>query len=675
MRISDLLNMIDIGYFSLCLALVAAAYSIVASAVGAKRQHLALIRSGENSALAVCGLLSVSVLTLWYALIEHDFQIQYVAENSNRAMPLLYVVAALWGGQNGSLLFWGWLLSIYSAALVLVNRFRYRLLMPYAVATLAATSFFFSLLSLFAADPFKRLLLTPEDGHGLNPLLQHPIMVIHPPVLYLGMVGMSVPFAFAIAALISRQLDNTWVRASRRWMLVSWTFLGAGLLLGGKWAYVELGWGGYWGWDPVENSSLMPWLVSTAFLHSIMVQERKGMLKIWNMALVILVYSLCIFGTFLTRSGMVSSVHAFARSNIGPFFATFLGLLLVFSLGLLFTRLRDLRAENRLESFASRETAFLLNNWILLGMCFAVFWGTLFPLISESVSGEQITVGPLFFNQVNVPIGLVLLFLAGAGPLFAWRHTSIKNLMTNFFLPTISILLAAVLFWTLGVRNFYAFGALVLCAFVVTALGVEFHRGTRARANSTGEPYGLALYRLMKKSRRRYGGYLVHLAIVMLFVGFTGKAFTTDEEFVLALGESTQIKDYTLTYEHLIHREDANKTAHTASLSLFGEGEFLCTLLPERHFYKSMEQGTTEVSIYSSLQEDFYLIMVGWSDDGSAKFQVYINPLVNWVWAGGIVFVLGSLWSAWPTPRDRRLAGLDRRTVQSLPAVIHDEKG
>ena len=658
--------MVDIGYFSLCLALVAAAYSTVASVVGDRRKHLALIRSGENSSLAVCGLLTVSVLALWHALLGHDFQIQYVAENSNRAMPLLYVVAALWGGQNGSLLFWGWLLSVYIAALVLINRGRYRALMPCAVATLAATSFFFILLSLFAADPFTRLPVTPEDGRGLNPLLQHPIMAIHPPMLYLGMVGMSVPFAFAMAALISRQLDNTWVRAARRWMLVSWTFLGAGLLLGGKWAYVELGWGGYWGWDPVENSSLMPWLVSTAFLHSILVQERKGMLKVWNMVLVILVYSLCIFGTFLTRSGMVSSVHAFARSNIGPFFATFLGILLVFSFCLLYIRLRDLRAENRLESFASRETAFLLNNWILLGMCFAVFWGTLFPLISEAITNEQITVGAPFFNQVNVPIGLILLFLTGAGPLFAWRHTSTRNLMTNFSLPATTTLFAALLLWWLGVRDFYALGSLVLCTFVVTSLGLEFHRGARARSNSTGEIYLQALYRLTAKSRRRYGGYLVHLAIVMLFVGFTGKAFTTEKEFVLELGESTRIRDYSLTYEHLVHSEDANKTLHTASLGLFRGGEFLCTLLPERHFYKNVEQGTTEVSIHSSLREDFYLIMVGWSEDGSAKFQVYINPLVNWVWAGGIFFVMGSLWSAWPTARERRLAAMDRTSVQGL---------
>ena len=403
--------MVDIGYFALCLALLSSGYGVLASALGARRGHLGLVRSGENGVLATCALLTLAVLALWHAFLSHDFQVEYVAENSNRAMPLFYLVTALWGGQNGSLLFWGWILSLYSAGLAALYRQRYRELMPYALATLSLTSFFFCIVHLFAADPFQRLPFTPEDGRGLNPILQHPVMAIHPPMLYLGMVGMVVPFAFAIAALLTGKLDATWLRASRRWMLIPWTFLGFGLLLGGKWAYVELGWGGYWGWDPVENSSLMPWLVATAFLHSIMIQERKGMLKVWNVALAILTYALCLFGTFMTRSGIISSVHAFAQSNIGPFFGTFLVLTLIFSFGLLWLRLPLLKAENRLESFASRETAFLLNNWILLGMLFAVFWGTVFPLVSEALTDEQITVGPPFFNQVTIPIGLVLLLL------------------------------------------------------------------------------------------------------------------------------------------------------------------------------------------------------------------------------------------------------------------------
>ena len=353
-------------------------------------------------------------------------------------------------------------------------------------------------------------------------------------MLYMGMVGMAVPYAFGMAALATRRLDNSWLRPARRWMLIPWTFLGAGLLLGGNWAYVELGWGGYWGWDPVENSSLMPWLVGTAFLHSIMVQERKGMLKIWNMVLVITAYTLCIFGTFLTRSGMISSVHAFARSNVGPFFATFLAIILVYSFALLWSRRNELRATNRLESFSSRETAFLLNNWVLLGICFAVFWGTMFPLISEAFSGQQVTVGAVFFNQVIVPIGLVLLLLTGIGPLFAWRRTSNTSLRRNFATPVLSALVVAMVAFLVGARGFYALTSIALCGFVLGTVTVEFHRGTRARQSGSTESYLLALFRLASKGRRRYGGYLVHVSIVMLFVGFTGSAFTTERELVLS---------------------------------------------------------------------------------------------------------------------------------------------
>ena len=661
--------MIEIGYFSLCLALAFSGWAMVAPLVGARRGSETLVRSGERAFLAVSGLITLAVIALWNGLLSHDFQVQYVAETSNRSMPLIYVIAALWGGQNGSLLFWNWLLTLYGAAVVLINAHRFRQLMPYAVPVLAATVFFFILIHLFAADPFVRLPFTPPDGRGLNPLLQHPVMAIHPPMLYLGMVGMAVPFAFAVAALWSGQLDQTWLHAVRRWTLIPWTFLGAGLLLGGKWAYVELGWGGYWGWDPVENSSLMPWLSATAFLHSAMIQERRGMLKVWNLVLVILTYALCIFGTFITRSGIIESVHAFARSNIGPFFSTFLVVLLVFSLGLLWWRYRDLRAENRLESLASRETAFLLNNWVLLGILFAVFWGTIFPLLSETFTAEKITVGPPFFNQVNVPIGLVLIFLTGAGPLFAWRRTSSASLKRNFLWPSLVALFTGVVLFASGVSHFYALMSLGLCAFVIVSLLLEFHRGTRARQRSTNVSYLPALYGLLVKSRRRYGGYMVHLAMILLFVGFTGKAFTKEREFVLGVGETVQIDDYAVRYETLAQSEDDNKTAVAAALSLFLDNEFVTTLLPARHEYKAFEQGTTEVAIFSRLREDFYIILIGWDEEQSAKFQVYLNPLVNAVWVGGIVFVIGSLWTMWPTARDRRLAQLDRRSVRTLETV------
>ncbi len=660
--------MIDFGYFALCLALLSSGYALVSSVAGGRSGSLALVRSGENALLATCLLLTVSVCVLWHALLTHNFQVRFVAENSNLAMPLFYVVTSLWGGQAGSLLFWGWILSLYIAAVVMLYRRRYRELMPYAVAVMAATSFFFCILHLFSADPFVMLPFKPEDGRGLNPLLQQPLMAIHPPLLYLGMVGMVIPFAFAISALASGHLDSTWLRPARRWMLIPWAFLGAGLLLGGKWAYVELGWGGYWGWDPVENSSLMPWLAGTAFLHSIMIQERKGMLKVWNMVLAILCYGLCILGTFITRSGIISSVHAFAKSNIGPFFAVYMVVILVVSFGLLYLRLPLLKPENRLESFASRETAFLLNNWILLGILFAVLWGTLFPLISEAFTGQQVTVGPPFFNQVNVPIGLVLILLTGAGPLFAWRRTSEESLKKNFAVPVAVAVLALPVLLGLGVDDFYALVSLVLCTFATASIALEFHAGTRARMRSTGEPYATAIYRLSTKNRRRYGGYMTHFALVLLFVGFTGKAFTSETEFVLQRGETTEVGQYELTYETLAYKENANMSSTAAALTLRRDGQRLGTLLPERRFYKAFEQGTTEVSIYSDLREDFYLILVGSASDDSAKFQVYINPLVNFVWLGSIVLILGSLWAMWPTARDRRIAHLDRRASVPLAA-------
>jgi cytochrome c-type biogenesis protein CcmF len=658
--------MIDTGYFALCLALAAGGYAAIASLVGAHRHHEGLIRSGENAALAVTALYTVAAMGLWYAILTHDFQVQYVAENTSLSQPTQYVIASLWGGQNGSILFWGWMLSIYTGATVLLNRHRYRALMPYAVAVLGASCFFFALLNIFAADPFVRLPFTPADGSGLNPILQHPYMAIHPPLLYAGMVGMTVPFAFGIAALASRHLDNTWLYAMRRWLLIPWMFLGAGLLLGGKWAYVELGWGGYWGWDPVENASLMPWLAATALLHSVMIQERKGMLKVWNMVLLFFTFGMTIFGTFLTRSGVVSSVHAFAQSNVGPFFVVYLILIVVGSAALLLMRLDHLKAEHRLESFASRESAFLLNNWILLALLFAVLWGTLFPVVSEAVTGEKITVGAPFFNQVSIPMGLVLLFLTGAGPLFAWRRTSKEGFRRNFGVPAVWGVVTLAVVVALGVRSLYALMSLTLCGFVTGSLVLEFSRGIGARRRTSGETAITAFGRLLAKSRRRYGGYLVHVSIVLLFVGFTGQAFTTDRELVLERGESATVGDYTITFETLAFGDDASKSLSAAALGLSRDGAFLATLVPERHFYKNVQQNTTEVSIYSRWFEDFYLILVGSADDdASAKFQIYINPLIGCVWWGSALLVVSSLWTMWPSARDRRMARLDRETTRA----------
>ena len=662
--------MIDIGYFSLCTALVFSGYATIVSFAAGRKQDLSLARSGENAALVTCCLLTLAVIVLWHALLTHNFRVQFVAENSDLSMPVFYLITSLWGGQAGSLLFWGWILSLYAVAVIIVYRNRYRDLMPYAVAVISSSSFFYCILHLFSADPFTLLPTIPENGRGLNPLLQQPLMAIHPPLLYLGMVGMVVPFSFAISALLSGNIDATWLRPARRWMLIPWSFLGAGLLLGGKWAYVELGWGGYWGWDPVENSSLMPWLAGTAFLHSIMVQERRGMLKVWNFFLAILCYSLCILGTFITRSGIISSVHAFAESNIGPFFVTFLVIIAVLSAALLYYRLPKLGPENKLESFVSRETAFLLNNWILLGILFAVLWGTLFPLISEAFTGQQITIGPPFFNQVNTPLGLILIFLTGAGPLVAWRKSSTHGLKKHFARPLLFALLSAPIILGAGVNDFYAFVSLTLCCFVVAAIGLEFHTGTLARKRSTGERYFIAMFRLSSKNRRRYGGYITHVALVLLFVGFTGKAFTTETELVLQESETRRVGEYDLTFETLAYGENAGMQSTAAVLSLHLNGERLGTLLPERRYYKAFDQGTTEVSIYSGLLEDFYLILVGWSNDGSAKFQIYINPLVKFVWLGSIVLIFGSIWAMWPTGRDRRVAKVDTQNALNMNKTV-----
>ena len=657
--------MVDVGYFALCLALVAAGYAVFASVFGARKDQDRLVRSGENAAFAVFILLGIALTGLWYAILTGDFSVQYVAENSNRAMPTTYVIASLWGGQNGSVMFWGWMVSIYMAAVLLVNRHRYRDLMPYVTAVLSGYCFFFILLNLYAADPFKRLPFTPADGNGLNPILQHPYMAIHPPMLYAGMVGMAVPFAFAVAALMSGQLDSNWLRAMRRWLLIPWALLGAGLLLGGKWAYVELGWGGYWAWDPVENASLMPWLAATALLHSIMIQERKGMLKVWNIILVFFTYGMTVFGTFITRSGLIDSVHSFAQSNIGSYFVAYLVSLAIGSTALLLYRLPALRSDTRLESFASRETAFLLNNWILLGMLFAVLWGTLFPVLSEAATGDKITVGPPFFNRINVPIGLVLLFLTGAGPLFAWRRTSGESLKRNFAVPLAGAAATAVCVNLLGVRDLYATVSLALCGFVSCSVALEFYRGVVSRRRSTGETAIIALLRLLSKSRRRYGGYLVHVAHGPAVRRIHRKGVYNRERVRSRVWRGAA--DRPLLGNFRVPGAPRRFSTCRPWLRLC---PFVATVnssppcLPERRFYHRSEQNTTEVAIWSSRLEDFYLILVGTAPDNTTKFQVYINPLVNCVWAGGVLFMLSALWAMWPSARERRLAELDRESAR-----------
>ena len=670
----------QLGSVGLVAALAFAAFAVVAGVVGGKLRSLRVVRSAERATLAFFVMVTVAVVALEYLILTNDFHNAYVAEHSNRDLFTFYKVAALWAGQEGSLLFWTWLLAIYSALAVLLNRKKNRQLMPYVVAVLMGTGVFFSSLVLFVANPFQELSLasaagvqpfTPPDGNGLNPLLQYHSMVIHPPMLYLGYVGMVVPFAFAMAALITRQLGDNWIRTTRRWTMVPWMLLGLGILLGGNWAYAVLGWGGYWGWDPVENASLLPWLAGTAFLHSVMIQEKRGMLKVWNIVLVITTFFLCIFGTFLTRSGIVSSVHAFAQSAIGPFFAVFLAIIVFFSLTLLFLRLDYLKSENKLDSVVSRESGFLFNNWVLLAAVFAVLWGTIFPIISKLVEGTTVSVGPPFFNKTTIPMGLLLLFLTGAGPLLAWRKTSFKSLRQNFTIPLAIAVVAGGVLFALGVRDVYAWMALFLCAFVAVTIFQEFYKGARTRQRVYNENFVAALYNLTMRNTRRYGGYVIHFGIVLLFIGFSGLAFRTETKATMAEGDLLRINDYMLRCQTLTEGEDPNYIYQRAVLTVTKAGRALGVLDPERRLYKASQEPISHVAIHSSLVEDLYVVVAGAdSDSGKAVVEAFVNPLVGWVWIGGAVVFWGTLLAMVPSRVEREMAEI-RRQREEVVAEDH----
>jgi cytochrome c-type biogenesis protein CcmF len=668
----------QLGSVGLIVALAFAAYAVVAGVVGGKLRSLRVVRSAERATLAFFVMVTVAVVALEYLILTNDFHNAYVAEHSNRDLFTFYKVAALWAGQEGSLLFWTWLLSIYSALAVLLNRKKNRQLMPYVVAVLMGTGVFFSSLVLFVANPFQELSLAspagvqpfaPPDGNGLNPLLQYHSMVIHPPMLYLGYVGMVVPFAFAMAALITRQLGDNWIRTTRRWTMVPWMLLGLGILLGGNWAYAVLGWGGYWGWDPVENASLLPWLSGTAFLHSVMIQEKRGMLKVWNVVLVITTFFLSIFGTFLTRSGIVSSVHAFAQSNIGPFFAVFLFIILFLSLTLLFLRLDHLKSENKLDSLVSRESGFLFNNWILLALVFAVLWGTLFPLISKAVQNVSVTVGAPFFNKTAIPMGLLLLFLTGAGPLLAWRKTSFQSLKRNFLAPLIIAGVSGAILLIAGVRHFYAWMTLVLSIFVSVCILGEFWKGARTRMKTAGENFAQALYNLTMRNTRRYGGYVVHLGIVLLFIGFAGLAFKTEGKGLMREGDLLRVRNYLLRCDGLANGDTPNYEYTRALITVTKDGHAFTSMHPEKRFYKASQQPTSYVSIHPTLSEDLYVVLAGLDQDtGKAVIEVFVNPLVMWVWIGGVVVFLGTLLALVPSRVEREMAEIRRAQEVAVQA-------
>jgi cytochrome c-type biogenesis protein CcmF len=645
----------DVGNIALILSLLIALYTIGAAVYGAVKKRPAFLASAKNGVYVVAGLTTLAVAILEYALITHEFRLEYVADHVSSAQPLLYNISALWGGQEGSLLFWVWILSLFTTVAVIQNRKQNRELIPYVIAFLSLTQSFFLILLVFATSPFHLLDFTPAEGTGLNPLLQNPGMFIHPVTQYLGFVGVSIPFAFAVAALITGRLSDVWIRTTRRWALVSWLFLSLGLLFGMRWAYVELGWGGYWGWDMVENASLVPWLTGTAYLHSVMIQEKRGMLKIWNLALIFLTFWFSIWGTFDTRSGIGQSVHAFGVSQLGPYFLAAIGLSLIGFLYLLYIRLDHLKEENELDSVVSREATFLLNNLILVGAAFAIWWGSHFPAISEVVTGRQISVAAPFFDQVVGPIFLALVILMGICTLIGWRRASVENLLRNFTRPLLATLVIAVVLFIVGIRDALGLVAFTTATFVLSTIVFEYYRGIAARIRQYHENPAVALFNLIAKNRRRYGGYIVHLGIVLAAIGIAGSSlYQTTVQQNLKPGETVSIGSYAVRFDSLKMIPTENLEAVTAQLTVLENGAPIATMAPAKDYYPAADQWATEVDVRSTPREDLYLILAGWSADGSATLKAIINPLVMWLWVGFGVFIFGTLIAISPDPREAR---------------------
>ena len=644
-----------IGQLALALALIVAAYSIVANVIGARRSIPALIVSARHAIWAMGAMVTVAVAALWASLIQSDFSLEYVASYTSTTLPTVYKLTALWGGQQGSLLLWTWLLAIFSGIVAFQNRRRNPEIAPYALAVLAAVAIFFLGMLNFVTRPFDLLAAIPADGQDLNPLLQNYWMAIHPPSLYTGYVSASVPFAFGTAALITGRLDDNWIRSTRRWAIFSWFFLTLGNLFGARWAYEVLGWGGYWAWDPVENAAFMPWLVMTAYLHSVMIQERKDMLKVWNLALIGMAFGLTLFGTFLTRSGVISSVHSFTQSGLGPYFLTFLIATVVLYSGLLIARVKMLRTPAEFESYLSREAAFLFNNLVLVGIAFAVFWGTLFPVLSEAVRGVKITVGPPFFNKVNAPLALGLMFLMGVGPLIAWRRSSLDSLAKTFAAPAIFGVVTGLCAFVAGLRQWYVLTAFSLAAFVIGTVVAEFRRGVSARRHMVSERPAKALANLVAKNNRRYGGYIIHLGVILAFVGIVASSFFRIEvKKSVKQGESFYVGPYELVYLGLATGETAHLESARARVQVMRDGKPVALMEPAKLFYKRPQQPATEVAIRSTPASDLYVVLAGIDENtGSVTFQAFLTPLVFWLWAGGLIMALGTVIVMWPNVRER----------------------
>jgi len=677
------------GSFSLLIALVLSGYNLLAGTVALRQLAVGrqgwisperLAETARRAGIASFFATGCAAFALVWAAFTNDFSVAYITEHSNRALPAAYKFAALWSGQEGSLLLWAFLLSAYGFVLRVRHKVDVKLT-AYASTILAGIQVFFLLLVNVAATPFSLVTgAIPADGNGLNPLLQYPEMVIHPPMLYLGYVGFSMPFAFALGALMMRYPGEKWIHITRRWTMVTWLFLTVGIFLGMHWAYSVLGWGGYWGWDPVENASVMPWLTGTAFLHSVMMQEKRGMMKSWNVWLIFSTFMLAILGTLLTRSGLVSSVHAFAQSAIGTWFWVFLVIVLAVCLFTYILNRDHLKSEHKLESLVSRESSFLFNNLVLLAACFTVLWGTLFPVLSEYVQGNRVTVSAPFYNRVAVPIGVFLLFLTGIGPLLAWRSTSVRSIAKNFRLPAIVGLVAAIAIVPLGVHPwtifttdeqgaFYAWVTLAMSAFVITAIFAEFWRGGKVIQQKSGQNLLTSMVQLTRRNTRRYGGYIVHFGIVLIFIGISGQAFNQSHEQAMNYKQTFKLGPYTI--ECLDYSQDSNPNYDTefALLNVYRGGHLVTRLSPELRIYAASQQPSTIVANHSTLAWDLYIIYAGKDPaTGQPVIKAFLNPLVAWIWIGLIVTILGTLIAL--APNISAAIAAQRHRVAVAPEVV-----
>ncbi|MGH7363078.1 MAG: heme lyase CcmF/NrfE family subunit [Candidatus Methylomirabilales bacterium] len=643
------------GWASLLGAFLLALYGVAAPIAGVRLGRPALLRSVRWAILGQFVLVTAASLALIYALVTTDFSIKYVAFNTTRNTPIYYRVTGLWGALEGSLLLWEWILIICSAAVAWIYRARQREFLPYVLAILSAVSAFFLLVMVVASPPFERIFPVPPDGRGLNPLLEDANMFTHPPLLYTGFVGLTVPYAFAMASLITGRLDEAWVFAIRRWTIFAWFFLSMGNLVGAWWSYHVLGWGGYWAWDPVENAAFLPWLPATAFLHSIQIQERRRMLKAWNLSLIILAFALTIFGTFLTRSGILSSIHAFSSGPVGAFFLAFLLLVLAGSFGLLIWRADRLRGQPELDSLVSRESAFLLQNVVLLAATFTILFGTIFPLLAEAVRGVKVSVGGPYFNLVTIPLFLALVLLMGVGPLIAWRKASWDSLKRNFLLPAGAALAVGVAAVAWGVREFFLALAFTLAAFVVATILWDMARAARARARMAGGGLLQAVGSLFVVNPRRYGGFVVHFGIVLIVLGIAvSMGYSVERELTLARGESLEIGRYRIRFEGLAASQQPTHVRVEGLFQVFNDRHDLGVLRPTLKYFPSQESPIGRAVFRSTLREDLYLILSGFftpTTGESATLKVLVRPMIAWIWIGGGVLAVGTLLCVWPFRR------------------------